>query len=181
VKAKCGFPDVSLTPRRKQHNITARQNDDRICFDPTITCKENLAECFHVFTNPEKISNLPAKRYHMQGFNPRHREVEIHTDGACFDNGKLNARCRSGIWFGPNDARNTSIKVPGPLQSNQVGETAAVIKALTSVPHFWPITIITDSKYVIDSLTTHLQTWEDRGWIGIKNAKLLKRAAYLLK
>ncbi|KAH9000577.1 hypothetical protein EDB86DRAFT_2904669 [Lactarius hatsudake] len=30
-------------------------------------------------------------------------------------------------------------------------------------------------------LTTHLKNWEDNGWIGIKNAKLFKRVAYLLK
>jgi hypothetical protein len=44
-----------------------------------------------------------------------------------------------------------------------------------------PLKIITDSKYVIKGLTTHLGTWEDRGWINIKNADLFKAAAYLLR
>ena len=38
-----------------------------------------------------------------------------------------------------------------------------------------------DSQYMINGLTTHLTEWEDNGWIGIKNAPLFKKAAYLLK
>ena len=41
--------------------------------------------------------------------------------------------------------------------------------------------IITDSRYVKEGLTTHLQHWEDQGWIGIKNAKLFQKVAYLLR
>jgi ribonuclease HI len=37
------------------------------------------------------------------------------------------------------------------------------------------------TRYVIDGLTKHLQTWEDNGWINIKNTDLFKKAAYLLK
>jgi ribonuclease HI len=82
------------------------------------------------------IADVPARRYHTQGPNPRHQEIEIYTDGTCFNNGKLNARCSSGVWFGPNDNWNTALKVQGPPQSNQVGEIAAIIKALTSVLNF---------------------------------------------
>jgi ribonuclease HI len=48
------------------------------------------------------------------------------------------------------------IKVPGDDQSNQVGETVAVIKALTLTPTFNPLEIVSDSKYVINSLMTNL-------------------------
>lgn len=46
---------------------------------------------------------------------------------------------------------------------------------------FWPLIIKTDSQYVIKGLTTHLRVWEDQGWIGIKNSRLFKKAAYLLR
>ncbi|KAH9971888.1 ribonuclease H-like domain-containing protein [Russula compacta] len=71
--------------------------------------------------------------------------------------------------------------VPGPDQSNQVRELAAVIIALQNTPHFQPLKIISDSRYVIQGLTGHLPNWEDQGWIQIKNAKILKKMAYLLK
>ena len=64
---------------------------------------------------------------------------------------------------------------------NQVGEIAAIIAVAEAVPPSWPLKIHTDSKYIIDGLTTHLSIWEDNGWIGIKNATLLKKAAYILK
>ena len=62
-----------------------------------------------------------------------------------------------------------------------MGEIAAIIVAVDSFPKFWPLTIISDSKYAIEGLTTHLPTWEDNGWIGIKNAEFFKRAAFLLR
>ncbi|KAH9022517.1 ribonuclease H-like protein, partial [Lactarius deliciosus] len=107
--------------------------------------------------------------------------ITIYTDGACFNNGKANARCGSGIWVNPEDPRNEAMRVPGPKQSNQIGEVAAIIAAINKIPNFWPILIKTDSKYTIDGLTTHLGKWEDAGWIGIENAALFKKAAYLLK
>jgi ribonuclease HI len=93
----------------------------------------------------------------------------------------LNAQSGSRIWFGPADERNKAIRVPRDLQSNQIGEIVAVIVAVEATPTFQPLEILTDSKYVINGLTTHLGTWEDRGWIGIKNAPLFKKAAHLLR
>ncbi|KAI0302475.1 hypothetical protein BC826DRAFT_865894, partial [Russula brevipes] len=54
---------LSLTRRRKALNNQARLEHGEILFDPTITCKDNLAECFRIFTNPNEISNIPASRF----------------------------------------------------------------------------------------------------------------------
>ncbi len=97
------------------------------------------------------------------------------------NNGKANVKCRSRVWVNHNHPLNCAISVPGPNQSNQVGEVVVVIAAVETIPNYYPLTIKTDSKYVIEGLTLHLKKWEDNGWIGIKNANLFKRAAYLLK
>jgi len=34
---------------------------------------------------------------------------------------------------------------------------------------------------VIEGLTTHLESWENDRWIGIKNAKLFRKAAHLMR
>jgi hypothetical protein len=47
-------------PTRKARNKIARRTNEDIIFDPSITSRSNLAECFRIFTNPKKISNLPA-------------------------------------------------------------------------------------------------------------------------
>ena len=173
--------NFSLTPNRKAANLIAITNNNDILFDPTITCKNNLADCFRVFTDPNRISKLPASRNFTRRINLPYRQITIYTDGACYNNGKLNAQSGTGIWYAPNDPRNTATRLSGPHQSNQAAEIAAIIQATSATPPFRPLTIISDSKYAINGLTTHLNTWEDIGWINIKNAPLFKRAAYLLK
>jgi len=173
--------NFSHTPGRKAANILAKENNHDILFNPSITCKNNLAECFRIFTNPNRISNLPAARNYTRRFNVQYCNISVYTDGACYNNGKLNARSGSGIWFAPNDPRNNTLRIPGTHQSNQISKIAAVIQATFITPPFRPLTILLDSKYMIEGLTDHLHTWENIGWIGIKNANFFKKAAYLLK
>jgi len=180
---RLGDPHDNLSPtkRHKNRNLDAKLNNDEIIFDPSITCKDSLAECFRIFTNPDTLSNIPAQRYYTNGITLRCRPVTIFTDGACLNNGKLNAKCGSGIWFAPNDDRNRAIRIPGEKQSNQIGEIVAILKAASSVPKFIPLIIISDSMYAINGLTFFLNSWENDGWIGIKNATYFKKAAAILK
>ena len=108
-------------------------------------------------------------------------EIRVYTDGSCINNRKANAKCGSGVWLEGNHPLNKALRVPGPSQSNQVRELTAVIIATETLPNYCKLTIVTNSVYVIKGLTTNLSKWEDIGWIGIKNADLFKRAAYLLK
>ena len=173
--------DLSLTNRRKRRNIVAKSKNDEILFDPSITTRTELAECFRVLTDPTRISEHPARRTAPRETRLRLQEETVYTDGACINNGKANARCGSGIWFAPDHEKNRAFRVPGEAQSNQVGELTAIIIAIETVPLNQPLKIITDSKYAIEGLTTHLKYWEDQGWIGVKNAPFFKKAAYLLK
>jgi len=97
------------------------------------------------------------------------------------NNGKQNAQCGSGVWFDQGNTRNIALKVPGENQLNQIGEIAAVITTITAVAPYQPIRIMTDSKYIIDGLTTNLESWEDDRWINIKNAPMFKKAAHLMR
>ena len=83
--------------------------------------------------------------------------------------------------MGPNNPRNCTIRVLGENQLNQAGEITAIILAASAVPPSWPPKIVTNLKYAINGLTKHLKEWENNGWIKVKNAKLFKRVAYLLK
>jgi ribonuclease HI len=173
--------NFSLTRRRKIRNEVAKTRNDAILFDPSITIKNSLAECFRIFTDPEQITNEPAKRPEAPRTRLRLQELTIYTDGACYNNGKEDARSGSGMWIAQDHEMNKAIKIPGDTHSNQIGEIVAVIAAVEATPPFQPLKIVTDSKYVIEGLTTHLKTWEDQGWINIKNAPYLRKAAFLLK
>ena len=172
---------LSPTPTCKASNDRARLNNGLVTFDPSLTCNENLAECFRVFVDPNRMSAFPALRHPQLGRTPPWPTTTAYTDGACLHNGKRNASCGGGVWVGPDSPLSAAIRVPGPDQSNQVGEVAAIIHALASIPLSHPLIIISDSRYAMEGLTTHLPAWENQGWIGIKNAPLFKKAAYLLQ
>ena len=160
------YPDdwkdnLSLTKRRKEQNKKAKEEDGTITFDPSLTSKDHILECFRIFTDPEKISTCPAQRLRNEDTDNRYEELKVFMDGACLNNGKANAKCRSRIWFENDDPRNQAIKVPGETQSNQAGEIAAALIALQEAPHFVPLNIVSDSKYVTKGLMEHLRNWED--------------------
>ena len=175
---------LSLTRRRIERNKLATEEDDEqgITFDPSVTEKTDLSECFRIFVDKKKIMNIPATRQpRPRGVTINDEEIIVYTDGSCLNNGKLNARAGGGIWLEEGSQHNRRIRIPGPNQSNQVGEIAAVVVALEKMPNYTPLIIKTDSKYVIEGLTTHLKKWIDQGWIGIKNSEWFKRAAFLLR
>ncbi|KAF8133698.1 ribonuclease H-like protein, partial [Boletus edulis] len=93
----------------------------------------------------------------------------------------LDARCGSGIWFGPDHPLNRAVRVPGPMQSNQIGEIAAVVVAMQLTDPTTPLTIVTDSRYTMDGLTKHLKHWEDNGWTNVANREWLDAAAFQLR
>jgi ribonuclease HI len=71
--------------------------------------------------------------------------------------------------------------VPGTQQSNQIGEIEAIVVTLQITDPTTPLLIITDSRYAIDGLTKHLETWENQGWTNISNTEWFKAAAYQLR
>jgi len=56
-----------------------------------------------------------------------------------------------------------------------------ILTALQNTAPYTPITFKTNSQYVIDSITIHLASWEDRGWINIANSDLFRATAYHLR
>jgi hypothetical protein len=111
----------------KIRNKNARQNDERITFDPSLTCRDNLAECFRIFIDPDLLSNSSAQRTRTHRRNPTCDECVVHISGVCLNSGKQNASCGSGIWFGQNNQNNVVIRVSRVPQLTQTGEIAAVV------------------------------------------------------
>ncbi|KAH7906072.1 ribonuclease H-like protein [Hygrophoropsis aurantiaca] len=161
------------------------RNDEKgeLTFDPSIATKNNLSECFRIFTNKGITPPEPAYRLQVgaRGLTYPNEELTVYTDGSCYNNGKENATCGAGIWIKHNHPLNKSIRIKNETQSNQVGEIIAVLVALQTIDPALTITIKTDSKYVIDGLTTHLTTWEDNGWVDIENKSLFEATAYHLR
>jgi ribonuclease HI len=99
--------------------------------------------------------------------------VEIATDGACKGNpgpGGWGAVIRSG-------GREKEVSGGDPMTTNNRMELTAVIEALNALKRPCAVALSTDSRYVMDGLTTWIHGWRKNGWKTaakqpVKNAEL---------
>ena len=98
----------------------------------------------------------------------------MYTDRSCLNNGTAEARAGSGVWFGADDPRNVAVRVPGPDQSNQIGELLAILYAVKMTPTAALLRIRSDLKFAIEGLTKHAPEWEVKDWMGVKHRQLFK-------
>ena len=112
-------------------------------------------------------------------------DLYIYTDGACSNNGKLEAKAGIGIYFGMNDKRNVSKRIDGK-QTNNTAELKAVIEVYPLIENDVKcgkkIAIMTDSQYVIQCVTSYGEKCHKKGWTAnIPNKELVKTAYQMYK
>jgi len=86
--------------------------------------------------------------------------VEIYTDGACKGNpgpGGWGALLRKGTNEREISGRERET-------TNNRMELTAVIEALRALKRPCQVDLYTDSKYVIDGITSWVHNWQKRGW-----------------
>lgn len=90
------------------------------------------------------------------------KEVQIFTDGACSGNpgaGGWGAILRYGTF-------ERELSGGEPSTTNNRMELSAVIAALAALKEPCHVTLTTDSKYVVDSVTKGwVYGWKKKGWI----------------
>ena len=106
------------------------------------------------------------------------KPIVVYTDGAASNNGKDNAIAGIGVYFGPNDPRNTSERLEGHRQTNQRAEITAALRALEltrDVTHE-VVEIRTDSQYVVKAMTQWIHRWKHDGWkVNVMNKDLFQQ------
>ena len=171
---------LTLTHKRLEKNAKADiANGDEITFNPSVTTRSNLSDCFRILA-PNPTPTLPALRVPRDAAAAP-AALTIYTDGSCLHNGQHNATSGAGVWIAEGHPLNKAIRVPVNDQSNQTGEIAAIVAALQTSPLSADLTIITDSRYAIQSLTDSLECHEDAAWARVPNAAWIKAAAYHLR
>ncbi len=87
-------------------------------------------------------------------------KLEIYTDGACLGNPG------PGGWAALIIDNNQERILSGnnEMTTNNRMELLAVIKALETINHHLEITIYTDSKYVINGITSWIKNWKNNDW-----------------
>ncbi|KAJ7107530.1 hypothetical protein C8R44DRAFT_595815, partial [Mycena epipterygia] len=93
-------------------------------FDSRITTKGTLADTFRIFGQGyvNATHTAPQTKFALdQG-----PSIIVYTDGSAINNNTDNGQAGAGVYFGNNDPRNISIRIPRMLgPSNKVGEIVA--------------------------------------------------------
>lgn len=100
------------------------------------------------------------------------KTVNVFTDGSAYGNARHNPFARGGIgvFFSKNDKRNVSIPFYLRPVTNNRCELFACIRAIEQFVQGQQnspsghLNIISDSKYVINSMTKWIYKWHRNGW-----------------
>jgi len=110
----------------------------------------------------------------------------VFTDGSALNNGKRNCVAACGIVWVNGEFPPEGFKLPqNELHTNNRAEYMAAIRALDQANEIDPecketLTIYTDSKLMVESVTKWASSWELNGWkksngSPVKNMDLVKK------
>ena len=150
----------------------SQEEEDDIVFDVG-EGSTSLRDSVMIFGKPT-VTTASTQGATIRTAAPPNRPTTVYTDGACMNNGDENASAGIGVWYGDEDPRNLSMRVPIAAQSNQTGELMAVLMATRNHPLNEDLRILSDSRYVIDGLTKNRSRWESRNWIDTHHGDIFK-------
>ncbi|KAI1758459.1 ribonuclease H-like protein [Xylaria castorea] len=121
----------------------------------------------------------------------------VAVDGACPGNGSHRAtKSACGVFFGPDAPENLAFRVPdtpGYSHTSQRAELSAAIAAVEACTTYiynggqWEcegcampcavkhLVLKSDSAYLVNGMTAHIENWRERGWRTAKNTEVKNR------
>ncbi len=128
----------------------------------------------HRVERPEEEEDPPSPSKRARREERREDPIVVYTDGACPGNGQGAQVAGAGVWFGPDDRRNLSERVPGEATNNRA-ELYAAVRALELTQGSEYVRIVTDSQYMVNGMTKWVHDWVKRDFASVKNADLFRR------
>ena len=136
-----------------------------------------------------QISNYLISRTEQGPLYPRQATIVVSVDGACRGNGTINAQASFGVCFGPGSQFNVYGCLPQETfdQTNQVAEIVSCLVALEKIktevlPHVQresnhhaqikQVVLVTDSEYLVRSMSEYIWRWLQNGWVNSKRARV---------
>lgn len=93
--------------------------------------------------------------------------INVYTDGACSNNGAMNAKAGYGVYFTKDNKHNEYGRVLGK-QSNNTGELMGFIRAIEitipDIKNKITVNIYTDSEYVIKCMKSYCEKLQKNDW-----------------
>lgn len=110
------------------------------------------------------------------------KNVKIYTDGSSLGNPGPSGWCAL-LEYKRKDNGLTYAQISGgePYNSSGRMELKAVVEGIKILKEPCDITIITDSKYVADSIEIYLPNWIKKGFKDVKHTDLWGEYVYLTK
>jgi hypothetical protein len=109
-----------------------------------------------LFSHPDEQSFDPATRSCLPF--PRTDPVQVFICGVFANDLTTSARAGGGLWFAPDGPCNRSLCV----LSNPLSHHSPQSSLRCAPPHQCDLHVVSDSHYVVPSLTEHLRAWEGR-------------------
>lgn len=106
------------------------ESEDTTYFKPDFTL-QNISEGFRIITNNEKSSTHQIIREPAPDLREK---ITAYTDEACIKNGCDDAIAAGGIWYGPNNLKNKSIRLHNRFNTNNCSELIAILKLIQETP-----------------------------------------------
>ena len=166
--------EIQNKPSEKLLNISEKSE---IIKPPDNILKETLSNiCTKSVISDKHI--LFANSFNNAALNDS-TSIAVYTDGSCINNGKKNARAGIGIYFGENDARNTSKEILTGKKTNNTAELTAIIEVFKILSDFInqgvKINIYSDSEYSIKCCKSFGKKQYMDNWCNnIPNIELIK-------
>ncbi|GFW59445.1 ribonuclease H1 [Trichonephila clavipes] len=106
--------------------------------------------------------------------------VTVFTDGASSCNGQEEARAGIGVYWGPGNQLNTSMRLPG-RQTNNRAEIFAAVHALRQAKKLGikNLRLYTDSQFVIKGITTWIDKWKENNWTSASGKPVINKDDFM--
>jgi ribonuclease HI/exonuclease III len=172
------------TPRRIKLNKEQDITKKAVTFNPDITAKMHPRNHIRIFQNKDtykqrncivdtNLFTTPA--YRAADENKDNRPLTLYTDGSA-----INGEAGIGVRESHNSEFNRSLKAPAGPQTNNRAELCAIIEAVR-INQNRPLTILTDSKNTVLTITTRVDEIEDKDFYNTANAAEWKILLALLR
>ncbi|KAG1745582.1 hypothetical protein EDD22DRAFT_786041 [Suillus occidentalis] len=142
-------------------------------FSPIFPSPKSICEGFRAFVTQKPpctspASQTPIPQRHTPGLA---KIITIDTHQISDDGDHLSA----GIaWFGEDDHRNVTVKLPEELASPGAGEIGALLVAISSLQADTPVHIHTKTSKLRKDLTVNLERLEDSNWVTHPNGNIMR-------
>ncbi|KAJ7580507.1 hypothetical protein C8J56DRAFT_896497 [Mycena floridula] len=127
-------------------------------------------------TNPKSQKNPHSKTFidPDEGRCP----ISVWVAGACTNKGYNNAISGGGLWFTASSQWNQSICLPKLVaQTTQNGVLYSILWAIETVPAHTKLLFETENQHASQQLCKKLELWENTGFVGLDNRKILEAIA----